>query len=342
MRNLFIIIALLTTLTTGSYAQIIDRDAMRKQDAAVIALGPISSGGYKDIVNKLQNVAHGEPVMMARAIYTWIATNVDFDCKAARHPKHHLTNALTALNDRASTAEGYTDLYKTLCDLAKIKCITIEGYGKSNTYGIGDMYDRDRHVWNAVCINNKWFLVDPTWAAGTTDVHLWKFNKAYTEAWFFPDNKLFAYSHFPDNKKMQYIDTPVTAVVYNRSPVVGAAAVQYHIRMDKTVNGNLTGTQGRTKHFVFQIDDTSVVHSVTVSFEKMAAVPAPYKLKENILEIDMPLLASGSVPAFLYVNNTLAFAFKADIDRASRSDKEKDNVKTKGEQKKDAATLKKL
>lgn len=342
MRYLFITIALLTALTTYSYAQIIDRDAMRKQDAAVIALGPLSSDGYKDIVNKLQNVAHGEPIMMARAIYTWIANNVEFDCKAARHPKHHLSNALTALNDRATTAEWYTDLYKKLCDVANIKCAIIEGYGKSNTYAIGDMYNRDRHVWNAVFIRNKWYLVDPTWAAGTTDVHLWKFNKAFTEAWFFPDNKLFAYSHFPDNKKMQYLDTPVTAVVYNRSPVVGPAAVQYHIHFDKTLNGTLTGTQGRSKHFAFQIDDTSVVHSVSVSFEKLAAVPAPYKMKENTLEVDMPLLAAGTLPVYLYVNNIMAFAFQGEIDRASKSDKEKDNNKSKSEQKKEAATLKKL
>ena len=62
---------------------------------------------------------------------------------------------------------GYAYLIKELCFLANIESEIIDGYARTVRSNI-DALDMANHSWNAVKLNNKWYLCDATWSSGYT------------------------------------------------------------------------------------------------------------------------------------------------------------------------------
>lgn len=62
------------------------------------------------------------------------------------------TCILTNIKTKKATFGGYTKLFNLLCKAFHIDSITILGYDSE-----------ERHAWNAVCINGKWYFLDATW-----------------------------------------------------------------------------------------------------------------------------------------------------------------------------------
>lgn len=69
------------------------------------------------------------------------------------------------LRRKKAVCEGYSLLFKRMCDIAGLKAVFITGYERSEYYQVGTMGELD-HAWNAVWIDSAYYLVDLTWAAG--------------------------------------------------------------------------------------------------------------------------------------------------------------------------------
>lgn len=70
------------------------------------------------------------------------------------------------MRKRKCTCVGYGDLLDELCSYAGLKSVSVPGYVKSQYVDLGDKCYLESHVWNAVYLNEKWELIDPTWDAG--------------------------------------------------------------------------------------------------------------------------------------------------------------------------------
>lgn len=90
-----------------------------------------------------------------REIYKWITSNVKYD-----ESKTHGTSADAALNGEA-TCNGYALLFQQLCSLKDIQCAYI--------LGETSVKKDSNHAWNAVRIDNQWYLVDSCWDAPNKD-----------------------------------------------------------------------------------------------------------------------------------------------------------------------------
>src|SRR4029078_8527879 len=64
------------------------------------------------------------------------------------------------------------------------------------------------HMWNAVKIDGKWYLVDLTWDAGQTVKG--EFIFTYSTAYLFADPQVFITHHFPEDEKWQLLKNPVS------------------------------------------------------------------------------------------------------------------------------------
>jgi hypothetical protein len=116
--------------------------------------------------------------------------------------KEKLYNRL--LNDKRTICSGYAFLIKELCDLANLETKVIHGFGKT-AYTTLNETSSPNHSWNSVLLNNKWYLVDATWASGSQNPTTYNFEFNYSDGYFLTHPKLFATNHYPIDSKWQLI-----------------------------------------------------------------------------------------------------------------------------------------
>ena len=130
------------------------------------------------------------------------------------HSQHKKLVLSDLINKKSTLCTGYAFLVKELAGLAGIECEVIDGFGKVGNKSLKNM-KIPNHAWNAVKLNGKWYLCDPTWSSGFIDgdTYLFKFN--YNDAYFLMDPQVFAKEHRPIDEKWLLTSTdkkfPVTA-----------------------------------------------------------------------------------------------------------------------------------
>ena len=120
----------------------------------------------------------------ARAIYFWITENISYDykmfnknrrskvfkCKTKEECQLKMAEwkekyINSVVKRKKGICSGYSELYKRMCNIAGVKCEVVEGYIKTEPFQIGKMGVLD-HAWNTLIIDNNYYYLDLTWAAG--------------------------------------------------------------------------------------------------------------------------------------------------------------------------------
>ena len=247
---------------------------------------------YKDdlklLVSDLTKGYTSEP-NKARAIFVWIADNIEYDVKMFNSGKR---NAFKCKGDNCKSeyikwedelvgrtlrkgkgvCEGYARLFKRMCDYAGIRCDVVAGYIKDNPSEIGKMGTLD-HAWNGIILNGEYYYLDVTWGAGGCSRDekgkLEKFHKHFDNYyWLTPVDKLFR-DHFPADEKLPHImadsrqkfkDTPFIPQFYQKNVTV---------KLPNT--GVLEVHAGDTIHFEIEIKD--ILWSTVDVFSNVDRVP---------------------------------------------------------------------
>lgn len=222
------------------YAQQSDFNHINLKKADSIALACKDDGltNLSLLTNKL--TAHLETdVEKFRAIYMWVCTNIENDyslyLQYERKNKRFKNDSLkfstwqadfkktifrTLLEDQKTICTGYAYLVKRLANLAGLECELIHGYGRTSTTDIDKLLGPN-HSWNAVKLNNKWYLCDPTWASGKQHAETFGFTFQYNDGYFLAEPKLFAVNHFPADTKWLLLDeNPPTFTDFLNAPVI--------------------------------------------------------------------------------------------------------------------------
>lgn len=180
-----------------------------------------------------------------RAIYTWVCTNISGDLKQHNeisHKRKKLKNDSIALikwnNEYKKKAfkkllkynktmcTGYAYLIKELAFLADIECKIIDGFGRTINSNI-DTLDTANHSWNAVKLNNKWYLCDATWSSGYMNEN-YTFVQDYNEGYFLTNPILFAKNHYPLQKKW-LLNKVTTNITFLDSPLIYGETFKYKV-----------------------------------------------------------------------------------------------------------------
>ena len=167
-----------------------------------------------------------------RAIFRWITEHIDYN--VVRYSRQKINTklfyeepedsnaALPSLNERVATkvlykkvafCDGYSRLFKTLCDHAGIKAEVIFGYGRNNTskrFGVN-------HTWNAVYIDSSWHLLDVTWASGFV-TYSNAFIRNFNESYFLTPPHEFIRDHYPADLQWTLLSEPPVLREFNQGP----------------------------------------------------------------------------------------------------------------------------
>jgi len=148
----------------------------------------------------------------AKAIYDWIADNIAYDTVSFFSGNISYTGDISEITyqTRKSVCQGYSELFKRMCDFAGLECQVISGFAKGYGYNPGDKIEgKSNHAWNAVKIDGQWQLIDSTWGAGhlnNKNLFVKKYNKHY----FLTPPEYFIYDHLPENPGWQLLSNKIS------------------------------------------------------------------------------------------------------------------------------------
>jgi transglutaminase/protease-like cytokinesis protein 3 len=216
-KHVFFVCSLLI-LFNHSYAQRSDFLSINFNHADSVA----NRYGGHSLVNPRQlvtNLTHSLPrdVEKLRAIYKWVCNNIEFDYSLYlenKQKRERLTPEEFAqwnqkfnkrlfselVEHRRTVCTGYAYLLRELCSYAGINCVIVDGYGKTSRKS-----KYPNHSWNAVQLNNKWYLCDATWGSGVVNMTNLEYEKDYKEIYFLTDPVVFARTHEPLDKAWAFL-----------------------------------------------------------------------------------------------------------------------------------------
>jgi len=221
MRHLLLFIVVFQ-----SHAQISDFDHINFSKADQMAL-LCKNEGLNNMPELVYNLTSNldTDIERYRAIYMWVCHNISNDYnlylknKRKRSKYQNDSIKLKAWNDRfkkevfrkllkqeRTICTGYAYIVKELSKLADLDCEVIHGYGKTSMTHIDEL-DPPNHSWNAIKLDGKWYLCDPTWAAGIPNPETKIFTFEYNDGYFLSNPKLFIVNHFPEDKKWTLLDS---------------------------------------------------------------------------------------------------------------------------------------
>ncbi len=154
-----------------------------------------------------------------RAIYVWIARNIEYDINAYMKGRIDSQEVFDVLGKGKAICSGFSNLFNYLCQQANIKAEIIEGNAKVLGYQNNAIFTNLNHAWNAVKIYESWYLLDVTWATG--DPFL--FNKldknVDLNAYFLTPPEIFIKTHLPADPSWQLIKDKVSITEFKSGDI---------------------------------------------------------------------------------------------------------------------------
>ncbi len=165
--------------------------------------------GIKDDVNKLsdyltKNITSEEAKAYAFYYYTSDAIKYNFE-KSDRITINASREDILedALTEGVGVCQHYSELFHALSEAAGIKSYVVAGYTRQN-----GKVRSTAHAWNALLIDGKWKLFDPTWGGGYSQGN--EYVHRFTEEYFLvPPDKMIK-SHMPYDPIFQFSNQVIT------------------------------------------------------------------------------------------------------------------------------------
>ncbi|RZN82171.1 MAG: hypothetical protein EVB11_09275 [Winogradskyella sp.] len=209
-----------------------------------------------------------------RAIHSWVCQNITGDytqhTKPLRKRKRLKSNyeAFLAWNNKykkkafrklirhkRTMCTGYAYIIKELCFLAGIEAKIIDGYARTADANINQL-DFQNHSWNAVKLNNKWYLCDATWSSGYMNEES-MFVEDYNNGYFLAEPLLFAKNHYPIEKKWFLIDSLINTE-FKPGPIVYGEAFKYNVTPIYPNELNINTQKGNEVNFSIKSDKSAL------------------------------------------------------------------------------------
>ena len=312
-----------------SNAQISDFDTIDFQKADRIALEYNNEG-----LQNLPKLSHQltskltTDVEKFRAIFTWVCANVANDYglyeKNMRKRRRFKNDSLKLsdwntdfrklsfqklLEDQKTICTGYAYLVNELSRLANINCEIIHGFAKTSTIDTDEL-DVPNHSWNAVELNGKWYLCDPTWASGTPNSSTNQFEFNYNDGFFLSNPRLFAINHYPVEKKWLLLnDQDSSFEAFIDAPVLyGKAYANLDVYNEPKKMHN-TVLKNETIVFKLQLNKPTNIEDISLLVDNGSSSrtihPESTSIKDQTLTVEYKFERSGFYDVHLLIRTDM-------------------------------------
>ncbi|MBK8695278.1 MAG: hypothetical protein IPN17_24140 [Deltaproteobacteria bacterium] len=180
---------------------------------AVLALTPADETSPRAVGHFLAAREH-DPWQLARAVHDYVADRIAYDIRSYRRGVYPRRTPTPSSAPASPVCAGYAALFEAVGRAAGLTVRTV--LGRARVLEAESM--GERHAWNAVKLDQRWYLVDVTWDAGSSD---WStFHKEYGTRYFLTPPEAFLPTHYPEESRWQLLPTARTPGEYMRTPVV--------------------------------------------------------------------------------------------------------------------------
>ncbi len=199
-------------------------------DAHALAAPASVTGSVKDLAAYLTSTTQSDREK-ARAIFRWVAANIDYDVKGLNTARYGDLSPNGVLRRRTAVCEGYANLFDSLAEAAGLQAVTVSGYAKGMGYRAGDgLAGPPDHAWNAVKLDGRWALIDCTWGAGLFYEGT-GYRRKFDPYFFCTSPGDFLFTHFPENPRWQLVDPPITRAEFERRAYLKAPFFENHLKV---------------------------------------------------------------------------------------------------------------
>lgn len=263
-----------------------------------------------------------------RAIFRWITENIDYNTRIFNRnrnkPLGHIyedaddsSTTLKPLNERVAAkvlkkkiavCDGYTRLFKTLCDHAGIRSEIITGYARTNRSGSRFGVN---HTWNAVYLDNSWHLLDVTWASGFIS-YSDEFVRRYDDYYFLTPPQHFIRDHYPEDLKWTLLSDPPAFREFYNGPFRYSAFIKSGITSYMPVKGIIEASLGDT--ITIELTAKSIPRNFFVTDEPVAdSVSMVSKLATSAgekISYNYPITSLGKEWLYIYYNDEVVMRYR--------------------------------
>lgn len=272
-----------------------------------------------------------------RAIYKWVCDNIENDYgfyvknKYKRHKfrnkpvelkqwnkKNNPRVFQKLLNDHTTICTGYAYLLKELSYHAGIKCVIVDGYGRTAQANIGGAGIAN-HSWNAVQLNSKWYVCDATWSSGTNDPQQAKFIKKYNDAYFLATPSLFVRNHYPLDTTWILLREKPTLQEFLNGPLIYRDAFSHKILPVFPETFDVSVEKGDKLTFLMSNQNKKVPEKfelqITQGSKSNSFYPTVYQQEAGLYAVDHAFTRKGSYVVHLLQNNDHLFTYTITVSK---------------------------
>ncbi|MEQ6124714.1 transglutaminase domain-containing protein [Pseudotenacibaculum sp. MALMAid0570] len=272
-----------------------------------------------------------------RAIYMWVTHNIASDHKLYKKNKRKrkkFANDSIALEEwnsklkkevfkklirrKKTICTGYAYLIKEMCEIAGIEARIIHGIGKTTELTEED-FKYPNHSWNAVKINGKWYLCDPTWASGISYPEQGRFDFDYNNGYFLSNPDLFVMTHYPLDPKWILLDKNVPSFNdFINAPILYGDAyksLSKHI-LPKEMHHEIQKNDVITFQYLLKkgINPKKIKFIIVNGVSELTKTPNTIR-KGNSLSLQLPFKNRGFYDVHLYFDNQLIATYTVRVTK---------------------------
>lgn len=264
---------------------------------------PVPTGQMEEVPSTVaglaKQLAEGKSSERDKAIafYDWVAKNIRYDIVAYNAGKYPDPSAEATMLSRSGVCEGYARLFVAMCHAVGMEAEMVAGYSK------GFAPDEDKsepdHAWNAVRVDGKWLLLDPTWGSGHIDQGK-DFVAEFSRDWFDTPPDQFVATHLPEDPRWQLRGSPMNATDFFAQPSLSNLFFDYGLKLTSHSKGKISSDGP----FEVKISSEKECRMMAALYQGSNALPGTYTLVErdgndNVISIDPP--APGSYRLVVFV-----------------------------------------
>ncbi|SFZ94456.1 Transglutaminase-like superfamily protein [Flaviramulus basaltis] len=308
----------------------------KKADSIASALENHSLNNLPLLAYKLTNNLNTQ-IEKFRAIHTWVCLNIESDHsfgeKTIRKRKKFKNDSIAfsnwnsqvqakvferLLKDRKTICSGYAYLLKELTTLIDIPCEIVDGYSRTVTSNVNKI-DVPNHSWNAVKLNDKWYLVDATLASGYFYINLNKFIKNYNDGYFLAEPELFSKNHYPLDKKWLLLEKQPTIDQFVEAPLVYGETYKYEVIPVAPIKLITKVSVDEEVLFSFKISDknkidkTNIVFSSGLRSDKIEA--SSFDNKKGLLNYKYHFTKKGQYDVHLKIDEDIVVSYTIEVEK---------------------------
>lgn len=270
-----------------------------------------------------------------RAIYRWVCENIENDYtlyalnKRKREKLNNKPEELKAWNKKfnkrvsrqlienhRTVCTGYAYLVKELAYHVGIDCEVVHGYGRtahSNIGGPGYV----NHSWNAVKLNNQWYLCDATWSSGDVNTQRSIFIKHFSEGYFLANPSLFVRNHYPlDTSKMLLKQKPSLQAFLN-GPLVYKSTFAFKGEPIAPETFRVSISKGEQIRFQYDSEDKEAMDSLQLQIVKgnhvVSVFPEITSTTDDSYQFHYSFRHKGKYAMHVLIRDKYAFSYDINV-----------------------------